>query len=96
MLLSLFTVVGDKFDKDKFFDALVDETFIRCVMWWQRKQIQQVNIQVFNATITSQEILISQVMLINDIIGKDLNLTAEAMDKSYGKLHDKLECFQQK
>lgn len=95
VLLALFTTVKDKFDTTKFIDAYIDESFLRKVMWWQQDIMYPDQHNVFKATEVGRKLLMSQILLMETIIGEDLINTATEMDNSYGKLEKKLEKFQQ-
>jgi|APCry1669188879_1035177.scaffolds.fasta_scaffold156185_2 hypothetical protein len=58
VFLALYTAVCDKINFEDFVDALIDENFIRCVMWWRDSVSRETADEVFKATQVSREILL--------------------------------------
>ena len=58
VFLALYTVVCDKINFEDFVDALIDESSIRCVMWWRDSVNRETADYVFEATRVSRAILL--------------------------------------
>jgi len=95
-MLASYTVVQKyvKFSNEQFIDALLDECFIRCVMWWKKSKVPCHVERVFNATETSRKLTLFQIYFLRFIVGSDVEKTKEIMDKSNGKAPGLLANFQ--
>lgn len=82
-----------KFNNQEFIDALLDECFIRCVMWWKKAKVSRLQDKVFEATQTSRDLTLFQIYFLRFIIGSDPSKTAEIMDATNGKAPQLLENF---
>merc|ERR1719456_340634 len=69
-----------------FIDAYADENFVRCVMWWQSSGIPAKAMPVFEATKVSREICMFQLMVMDVIVGDDVQRTLCEMEKTNCKI----------
>lgn len=99
-LSTAMTVDGNDLDHSAtaFIDAYLEESFTRNVMWWKRKGVSAEDEQgVFNATVVSRDLFLFQLTVTRCVLGGhhgDLDEAAAAMDKSGGKVFDRLERLQ--
>lgn len=93
LFLALYTSVSDQINYEKFVDALLDENFIRCVMWWRETVSKASQEEVFKATEVSRDILLFQMTLVRELIGSNPAATAAQMDKTYCTMPGTLDKF---
>jgi len=92
-LLALATSLVGAFSLESFIDAYLDESFVRCVMWWRDECAAQAR-AVFVATAVSRSIFHFQMEVLRIVIGDAPDVTATKMDQSYGRLPERLEALQ--
>ena len=92
-LLALATALIGEYDRAKFVDAYLDESFVRCVMWWQG-ECRAEAAAVFRATAVSRGIFLFQLTVLREVIGDAPASTAEAMDASNGRVPERLDALQ--
>jgi len=95
-LLVLFTVLQGYEScpsRQDFINAYADENSLRWVMWWKRAGARAENVQVFNATQVSREILMFQIMVVDVVIG-DVPETLKQMELTNCRLPERLETLQ--
>ncbi len=58
VILAIATTLTDKIDFSEFIDSYLDESFIRCVMWWNKGNNSKEKNNVFKETAVSRELLL--------------------------------------
>jgi ubiquitin-protein ligase/uncharacterized membrane protein YgcG len=100
-LLALSTVMSCGSDvgysPEAFVDAYLDESFVRCVMWWEKAGVSADNApDVFQATEVSRNICLFTLLVRKHVLGggSAVQEAADAMDRTHGKVPDRLATLQ--
>jgi len=99
MVLALYTVLQGYEgcpSRKAFIDAYADENFVRCVMWWQSSGVPAKAMPVFEATKVSREICMFQLMVMDVIVGDNVQRTLREMEETNCKIPHSLELLQRR
>ena len=87
------------YSSEAFVDAYLDESFTRCVMWWEKAGARATDeASVFRCTEVSRNICLFTLMVRQHVLGGDSSVleAVAAMDDTHGKVPKKLETLQDK
>jgi len=93
--LALYTCLTDKVRESTFVDAYQTESSTRSVMWW-KDDIQPQARAVFEKTKIGRGIFMFQMTVCRQLLNGNPVQTCEDMDRSCGKMPERLEALQKK
>jgi len=93
--LALYTCLTDKVRECHFVDAYQTESSTRSVMWW-KDDIQPQARAVFEKTKIGRGIFMFQMTVCRQLLNGNPVQTCEDMDRSCGKMPERLEALQKK
>lgn len=93
--LALYTCLTDKVRESTFVDAYQEESSTRSVMWW-KDDIQPRAGAVFEKTKIGRGIFMFQMTVCRQLLNGNPTQTCEDMDRSCGKMPERLEALQKK
>merc|ERR1719471_2815517 len=93
--LALYTCLTDKVRESTFVDAYQTESSVRSVMWWLNTCPMEPN-AVFEKTKVGRGIFMFQMTVCRQLLNGNPVQTCEDMDRSCGKMPERLEALQKK